>query len=154
MLNMNHGFSAFSSVAHWTVAHLEEAQTEAPLPFHIFCCGRRSQAHISGGQSPPGSQDSLSVLYGPLKSYPPRRLVPQIPPPLIPQGPRGPILPPITSLAPKSPVSPSGLSLCSCPSIGLPPPLSWRRLCGCGRGQGTGRMSPSSPDPRRGAPKF
>lgn len=139
MLNMNRGFSAFSSrrpLDRGSSRGGPDRSSRSPFTSSAVADGAELTSQGTVSTRVPGL---FSVLYRPLKSYPPRRLVPQIPPPLIPQGPRGPILPPITSLAqiPCLPLRPLPVFL----SIHrlLLPPLSWRRLCGCGRGQGTGR---------------
>lgn len=111
-------------------------RSELPVPFHVFGYGRRGRAHASGGSPLPGSRTTLCTVLAPgIAAHPgPPALGSPDSTSRFPQGPGWPVLPPITSLAqiPCLPLRPLPLFL-SIQRL-LLPPLSWRRLCGCGRG--------------------
>lgn len=156
MLNMNRGFSTFSSRRPLDRSSSRGGpgrSSRSPFTSSATANGAELTPQEAVPSQVPGL---LSVLYWPLESLPTRDLrhsAPQTPPPDSLRDPGGRSFHPLP-LLPKSPVSPSGLSLCSCPSNGFSSPLSPgvdSVAVGGGRGQ-EGRLSPSSPDPRRRTP--
>lgn len=153
ILNMNRGFSVFSSRR-----PLDRGSSRGGP-------GRSSRSPFRSSAGAEGAELTPEQGLLPAPDTPPcaRRALeqdpvpgtpacgpPQTPPPDSPRDAGGQVPPPITSLAqiPCFPLRPLPVFL----SIQwlLLPPLSWRWLCGCGRGKGTGREDVTLiPGPRK-----
>lgn len=156
ILNMNRGFSAFSSrrpLDRGSSRGGPGRSSRSPFTSSARVDGQSSYRRTVSSQIP----RLLPVLHWPLEQLPTQDPGSWSPDSTsrFPQGPRVQSFHPLP-LLPKSPVSPSGLSLCSCPSNGFSSPLSPgidSVAVGRGRGQQRG-CHPHSLTPEEGTPKF